>query len=277
LHFIFPSFLVGGFLLLILSSSCVASGRELICNYSTYSGTLWPTSQQCKLSSVDLSERHKTEEHSFTGTPEQKAAVTVIHFDNPLQFNFLPNQMLNDFPKLNGMDVSNCNTLKTVKSDLFTEDFGAIQYLYFGENRIATIEANAFQHLPKLKWISLTDNQLRSLPHQIFKNNPELIYIGLGGNKINSITPDFFKNLNKLQFVGLRGNQCIKKDFGCTTGSGCSVSQWELDSDLTACYNNYRNHDRCASKSGNCSDNFSLENIMKNIDLIASSATKGKL
>jgi Leucine-rich repeat (LRR) protein len=141
--------------------------------------------------------------------------------------------------------------------------------LDFYNNKIETIEANAFQHLPKLKWISFFDNRLRSLPQQLFKNNPELILIWLHSNQINSITPDFFKNLNKLQLVGFENNQCTRKLFGCWSGS-CSVTQSQLDSGLSTCYGNCRNNEECASQSGNL-DNLSSEQIEKNLDLIVAS------
>jgi hypothetical protein len=261
----------GYFLLLLILSSC-ASRRELSCSYdrdSIYSGYLWPTYNQCKVSSVDLSESFKTVEHSFSGTWVQKSAVSVVRFDKPTQIDFLPKQMLNDFPHLNGIIIADCDTLSIVKNDLFTEDFGAIQYLSLFGNKIETIEADAFQHLPKLKWIAIYQNQLRSLPHQIFKSNPELIMISFHTNQINSITPDFFKNLSKLQHVEFINSPCTKKIFGCISGS-CSVSQSELDSGLSSCHNNCLNDVECASKSGKL-DNLSAEQIEKNIDLIVAS------
>jgi hypothetical protein len=156
---------------------------------------------------------------------------------------------LNDFPQLNGIAIDRCETLKTLKSGLFTKDFDAIEYLHRqsdcnnrGSQRLPT-------QLPKLKWIALDKNQLRSLPHQIFKNNPEMVAILLQSNKINSITPDFFKTLNKLQFVDFEDNQCSNNRFGCTTGA-CLVSQPELDSGLAACYTNCLADRECAAKSG---------------------------
>jgi Leucine-rich repeat (LRR) protein len=231
---------------LLILFSC-AAGRELTCDYSSNSSsTLWPTFNKCTVSKVDLSETYKIEEHSFSGTSEQKSVVTVVRFYKPSQIKFLPKQMLNDFPRLNGIKIESCNTFTFVKDNLFTEDFGAIQYLDLGANEISTIEPNAFQHLPELKWINLGANLLRSLPHQIFKNNLELIVILLHYNQISTITPDFFENLNKLQFVGFGGNPCTRKDFGCASGS-CSVSQEELDSGLSTCFNNFRNNIECVS------------------------------
>ncbi len=256
-----------GFLLLIWSTS--VSGRELTCNYDTAWNVFWPKYTRCISNSVDLSESFKTMEHSFSGTTEMKSAASVVSFDRPSQIDFLPKQILNAFPQLNGISIKNCNTFKTVKEDLFTKDFGAIQYLDLYNNKIETIEANAFQHLPKLKWISLWNNQLTSLPQQIFKNNPELVLIWIGGNKINSITPDFFKNLNKLHRVRFDAEQCTGKSFGCDSGS-CSIAQSELDSGFTKCYNNCLNDVECASKSGKL-DKLSSEQIEKNLDLIVSS------
>jgi Leucine-rich repeat (LRR) protein len=217
-------------------------------------------------------------EHSFSGTAADKSSVTIVVFYKPSQIEFLPNQILTDFPRLNGIRIWYCKTFTTIRDSFFGQDFNVIQYLSFYRNKIATIEANAFQHLTNLKWIDLGGNQLSSLPHQIFRNNPELFAIWLPGNKINSITPDFFKNLNKLQCVYF-GNydQCTKKIFDCHTGSGsCSISQPELDSGLSSCYNNCLGDVECASKSGKL-DNLSSGQIEVNIDLIVSSGHTEKL
>jgi Leucine-rich repeat (LRR) protein len=217
------------------------------------------------MSSVDLSERYTAVEHSFTGIAEQKSAATVVGFQDATQVDFLPKEILNEFPKLNGIRIENCNTLTTIREDFFSDEFKVIQYLDLYRNKIETIETNAFQHLPNLKWIGLASNELHSLPHQLFKNNLEIIVIWLWSNNIISITPDFFKNLNKLQYVDFNPNRCIEKDFGCGTGS-CSVSQEELDSGLSACHKNCLDDSECAAKSGKL-DNLSSEQITKNLDL----------
>jgi Leucine-rich repeat (LRR) protein len=210
---------------------------------------MWPTYNQCKLNSVDLSENLKTVDHTFTGTPAQKSAATVVWFDRPSNIVFLPKQILNNFPQLDGLEISYCDTLTVVKNDLFAKDFRPIQILVLHFNKISTIEADAFEHLTQLKWISLGGNQIQTLPHQLFKNNPDLFVVWLDKNKINSITPDFFKGLNKLKHVTLQfNNQCSQKVFGCSTGS-CSVTQSELDSGLSTCYANCLNDNQCAPKS----------------------------
>jgi Leucine-rich repeat (LRR) protein len=225
---------------LLISSSLASGSLKLECNYDTiFDLDLWPEFSYCQIGSIDLSESFRAVEYSFSGTPEQKSAATAVNFFRPSQIDFVPKGILNDFPQLNGIMIRGCQSLKTVKNDLFDEDFGAIQYLDLCCNKIETVEAKAFQHLPKLKRINLNANQVRSLPHQILKNNPEIIAILLSGNKINSITPDFFKNLNKLQWVDFGGNQCTRKNFGCPTGS-CLIIQKKMNSDLATCYSNWR-------------------------------------
>jgi hypothetical protein len=231
------SFVISYFLLV---SSIGVFGQVLKCRYGNHTLPLWPAHNYCELSLVDLSEKYKNSHFSFTGTPEQKSAATTVFFNRPSNVDFLPKEILNDFPQFNSLNIHYCDTLTIIKNDLFTKDFNVIQYLHLSFNKIESIEANAFQLLTNLKWIALGDNQMQSLPHQIFRNNPEIIIMWLDGNKITSITPDFFKNLNKLQFVSLLKNQCIYGIFGCASGS-CLVTQSELDNNLSTCYSNFLN------------------------------------
>jgi hypothetical protein len=208
---------------------------------------MWPTFNQCKIEPLDLSEKFRTEVHSFSGTTAQKLAATTVWLRDLSNVDFIPKEVPTEFPNLNGILIDTC-TLPTVKNDLFKKSFHGLQYLWFYRCKIQTFEVNAFQYLVNLKWIRLDENQIESLPLQIFKNNPELIYINLEENKINSISSNFFKNLKKLQFVQLNSNLCINKDFGCSS-STCSVSQAELDSELSTCYLNCKNNMESALNS----------------------------
>jgi Leucine-rich repeat (LRR) protein len=228
---------------------------------------MWEDFNYCQLNAVDLSETFKTVEHLFSGTAEQKSAATAVYFTSPVKIEILPKQLLNDFPRLNGIVINDSDTFTTIKNGFFAKEFGAIQHLGLWNNKIETIEADAFQCLPKLKWIDLDSNQLHSLPHQIFKNNPELIAISLNRNKINSITPDFFKNLNKLRYVSFYFNQCLHKNFGCDYE--CSVSQSELESAFSHCYQNCLQDGECAPKSRNV-DNLGSKETDQNTNLTVS-------
>jgi hypothetical protein len=228
---------------------------------------MWPTHTRCKVSSVDLSASFRGQEHSFSGTSAQKLAATVVFFYESPNVDFLPKEILSEFPHLNGILIFGSN-LPTVKNNLFTSDFKKLQFLSLGANKIQTIEPDAFQHLVNLKWIGLWSNQIQTLPFQLFKKNPDLFYINLYGNNINSISSDFFKNLNKLKYVDFGRNLCINKDFGCSS-STCSVTQYELNSALSTCYSNCKNNMECSLKSGK----FEMLNpryVEANIDSIVS-------
>jgi hypothetical protein len=265
----------------LLTLDSIASGQNLKCSFGTDSFPLWPRFDYCEVGSVDLPEYYRAfDYYSFSGDSTRKSTVSVVYFGSPHQIDFVPKEILSSFPRLNGILISSCRTFTILRNNLFTENLSAIQYLNLGYNQIESIEANAFQHLTKLKWIGLAQNQLSSLPHQVFKNNPELIAIWLHRNKISSITPDFFNNLNNLQYVYFgtedqryvhfySENLCIKKNFGCSSGS-CLVSKSEMDSGLPTCYANCLNDVQCASKSGTI-DNLSPEDVKKNIDLIVKS------
>ncbi len=221
------------------------------------------------MTSVDLSERFQSQDYSFSGNFAQKLAATNVGFKSSPNVDFIPVEVLTEFPHLNGIEIARSNTFTIIKNGLFTKNFAKLQYLYLGENSIQTIEANAFQYLVSLKWISLHTNQIQSLPFPIFKNNPKLIFISLYGNKINSMNSNIFKNLKKLKFVGLAGgNVCVNKTFGCYS-SNCVVSQSDLDRDLATCYSNCKNNMECSLRSGN----FELLNpsyVEANIDAIVS-------
>jgi hypothetical protein len=218
------------------------------------------------MGSVDLSDQFKEKDHSFSGTFAQKLDVTTVRFVSSTKIDFLPNEVLVEFPHLNGIRIHSC-TLPTVKNELFTKNFNVLEYVQLDYSQIHTIEPEAFQHLIKLKWVNLYTNQIESLPFQIFKNNPELVYINLQYNKINEIDSNFFKNLNKLKFVGFTSNNlCVSKDFGCSS-STCSVSQVDLNSGLATCYSNCLKDMECSLKSGKF-DKFSSDYIKENIDSI---------
>jgi hypothetical protein len=234
-----------------MTSHC-ALGRKLSCDYDHYIDLsvdfTFSSFNYCYLNSVDLSEKFQSQNHSFSGTSEQKLAVTMVWFEKSKNIDFLPKEISQEFPNLSGMQFSN-GSFPIVRSDFFRKDFVAVIHLNLGYNKIQTIEDKAFQHLTKLKWIRLRNNQIQSLPFHIFKNNSELIYVDLRWNKINSITPDFFKNLKNLKFAEFNNNQCVDKNFGCSLKT-CSVSQAVLDKGLSDCYLNCLKDLECAFKSG---------------------------
>jgi hypothetical protein len=221
-----------------------AFGREIRCDYFTESLTLWPEHEYCGTNRVDYSAKFEPEKHSFSisSSSAQKSEMTAFYIVKSVQVDYIPLDILTEFPNLNGLGVWDCN-LPTLKSGLFRKEFKKIEYLDLERSKIESIEPEAFEYLVKLKWVNLGQNNLRSLPYRIFKNNPDLIYISLSINKIASIHPSFFDGLPNLKLVDfLYGNVCVKIKIGCET---CLITQSDLRGKLQACFDNCSNGTTC--------------------------------
>jgi hypothetical protein len=231
-------FVVAFFRFILISFVCLISGaafgRHFQCTYYTRSSILWPESKCCYTNGVDYSAKFETEKHSFYITSSQKSEIQTFLISLS-KLEFIPLDILKEFPKLNGLALSGCN-LPTLKARLFKKEFQKIQRLNLWLNKIEVIEPNAFQHLIHLKWINLYGNNLQTLPYQLFGKNPELIYVGLSSNKINSIHPNFFDGLQKLKLVDFSRNyRCFNEELGCET---CFISQANLRGKLQGCFDN---------------------------------------
>jgi hypothetical protein len=184
-----------------------AFGRQIQCAYYTASLTLWPNFKSCKTpQNTDFSAKFESEKHSFslTGSSVSKSEINTFYIegDGSQKLDFIPLDILTEFPNLNGLYITGVN-LTTLKSGLFKPDLQRIEYLFL-PGRIESIEPQAFQYLVNLKWIRLGYN-IQAFFYQFFKNNPDLIYIHFGKNKIASIHPSFFDGLNKLKLIDLSG------------------------------------------------------------------------
>jgi Leucine-rich repeat (LRR) protein len=215
--------------------SVTTSGREIECLYKKWTEVLWPNFQFCYTSDVDFSAKFEAEKHTFTGTPSQKSETTTVWIQNSAKVDFIPLDILTEFPNLNGLCVDYWS-LRTLKEGLLKQELKVIEYLWLAYNQIEVIEPKAFEHLTKLKWINLRNNKLRALPDRIFQNNPDLIYIDFDRNQISSIVPNFFDGLNKLKVINLSlNNICIQDDIGC---KDCLITQSEIKEKLKGCFGN---------------------------------------
>jgi hypothetical protein len=225
----------------------VITGRQFECSfYTSGSGeTLWPSFYYCKLFSVDFPKSYESQVRSFTGSTSEKSRATVVYFAGSSQIDFIPKQIPKEFPNLNGLIFDRCN-LTVLKNDLFSAEFVVLEFLNLMSNQIMFIEPFAFKNLKNLKWLRLWGNKIQSLPFNLFQNNPKLIYLDFKVNEINSISPNLLKNLNQLKYVDFLSNRCVRREFGCET---CSVSQSELYSGLSTCFENCLKDTDCATKS----------------------------
>jgi hypothetical protein len=214
--------------------SGAASGREIECTYGKWAEVFWPVHKHCLTRGVDYSAQFEAEKHTFTGTASEKSETTTLWIQNTPQVDFIPLDILTEFPNLNALCVDYWS-LRTLKEGLLKPELQVLEYLWLAYNQIEVVEPKAFQHLTKLKWISLHKNNLQTIPEQLFQNNPDLIYIDLDRNKISSIVPNFFDGLNKLKLIKLKYNICIKKDIGCRD---CFITQSDIQEKLQGCFGN---------------------------------------
>jgi hypothetical protein len=209
-------------------------GRELRCDYWSRGDFLWHSYQLCYLLRNDFSAKFEAEKHTFTGTPSQKSETNVVKIHWTTQVDFIPLDIVTEFPNLNGIAIEYAN-LSTVKEGFFKPELQVIEYLWLAFNQIKVIEPKAFQYLTKLQWVSLYGNRIQALPDRIFQNSPDLIYLDLDRNQINSINPNFFDGLNKFKNIELDGNVCASTRIGCES---CLITQAELKEKLQGCFGN---------------------------------------
>jgi hypothetical protein len=186
--------------------------KEYHCRWETISYQMWPSHYRCNvnLESDDLMLKDKDGESAFIGNSNDKNRATAVGFYFTHQVEFVPNEIFQAFPNLEGLVIWSCK-IPVLKEGLFTSEFKSLQYLYLGSNEIENIEKDTFVELVNLKWIALYGNRIEFLNHQLFANNPKLERINFSNNKIIAITPNFFDPLKKLIEIDLEGNECIDK------------------------------------------------------------------
>jgi hypothetical protein len=162
------------------------------------------------VSRANFSSSPVSKSFAFTGSNFDKNNATAVWFALSPSIDFIPLEIFNEFPNLNGILISRSN-LPILKEELFTDQFKIIQFLDLQYNKITQIESDVFTFLPNLKWIYL------------------------GQNKI--------VNLNNLFEVWLNQNECADSDFG-----GIHKKFITMNETLINCYSNCLNDDDCASK-----------------------------
>lgn len=210
-------------------------GRQLKCEFTTISKTMWPQHRCCLLKNADLSYVSKEEYLEFSGSNFGKQSTTAVELQLIQKVDFAPSQIFDAFPLLNGFSIKSSN-IPVLKEDLFTRSFNRIRYLNLEENGIKEIEEESFHFLPELIWIALNNNKIRSLSKNFFLSNRRLEYINFENNRIKIITSTLFENLANLKLVNLKRNKCVTRNIGC---KHCSFNKTRLHGFLETCYNQF--------------------------------------
>ncbi len=87
---------------------------------------------------VDYSADFESEKHSFTGTPEEKSEVKTFRASRSPNFDFIPLEILTEFPNLNGLAVE-FSKLPTLKAGLFKPELEKLEYLHLGYKRLSIL------------------------------------------------------------------------------------------------------------------------------------------
>jgi hypothetical protein len=167
----------------------VAFERELECEYRSQRDgyrEYWPAHKECLLTSLDLSDAHKSETHSFTGRSSDKSGVSLVNFHSSKVVDFVPAEVTREFQKLNALVFTRSN-VPIVKTGLFGRDFIDLQFLGFVVCKVQSIEAGAFIDLQNLKLIYFYGNPLKTLQFGLFRNNLKLEIARFNYNKISTI------------------------------------------------------------------------------------------
>ncbi len=134
--------------------------------------TLWPSPKCCFTSSVDYSAKFETEEHSISinifRSSVQKSEIKFFYIFASSQVDFIPLDILSEFPNLNGIIINRCD-LPTVKSGLFKEKLQKFEFLYLAHDSLEAILGR--RKLSKKTEIGDGSGMVPGVPNN-FQSNP---------------------------------------------------------------------------------------------------------
>jgi Leucine-rich repeat (LRR) protein len=191
----------------------------------------------CGVSKVDLTADAVDRKYIFNVTNNDINSIRAVSFLRCNQVEFIPKEVLQQFPSLNGLEFW-WSTIPVLRSSFFTEEFVNIEHLYFQGNRITAIESEVFKFLTKLKWVDLGRNEIQQVNENIFNDNKQLEFVSFHGNSIESMNEKLFNDLTQLKFVDLRANECTDELFGCLEDERCFTSTSLLKTKLQLCSSN---------------------------------------
>eukprot|EP00904_Undaria_pinnatifida_P010969 jgi/Undpi1/7001/HiC_scaffold_21.g09475.m1 len=114
----------------------------------------------------------------------------------------------------------NRNDLTTIPADLF-QSMGALKTLTFNNNKLSTIDVDAFSPFASsLTYLDLDIGLLESVEAGLFDNMGSLHTLYLGSNKLTSLPPDIFADLGAMTSLYLNDNSLTTLPEGIFDGLG---------------------------------------------------------
>ncbi len=114
-------------------------------------------------------------------------------------------QLIKSIDTVRLLDLGN-NKLTTIQPDAFI-GLTNLQILWLGGNQLTTIQPGAFNGLTNLQILGLNHNQLQTIQPNAFNGLGNLQDLYLDKNQLTTIQPNAFNGLGSLQYLGLNHNQ----------------------------------------------------------------------
>ncbi len=189
----------------------------------------------CVIMNETLTTSLEKEDIKFRG--EQPSITQNIIFVQS-QIEFIPSQVMRQFPKVDGIKIHKSN-FHLIDSSMF-KGVKLIKHLEFFDCNITEIDQNALADLENLEVIIFWKGILRNLTTNIFWNNKRLRKIVFTQNYIEIIHPTFFDGLNDIMEVNLEANVCINERFYIKTSIDYMKHR------LEHCFDNCRKNYECS-------------------------------
>lgn len=126
---------------------------------------------------------------------------------------FIPRHIGKKFPNLKVFVTSDCEL--TILRKFYFIGMEQVRWMDLSGNKIANIEAGAFNDLISVEWLELDRNRITTLDESIFDAMVNLEKLYLFSNEIKTLSPSTFKIPGgRLKVVGLKSNVCINDNFG---------------------------------------------------------------
>ncbi|CAG2103310.1 unnamed protein product [Medioppia subpectinata] len=127
----------------------------------------------------------------------------VLHHNN---IDSLLNTSTDLYPEIESIDLSN-NQLTTIVSNFFANHSSHLNSINLSNNRITSIEKNSFDNLTHLEVLRLSKNRISSVPKELFRKLTALKELDLSRNRLESLEGLVFHGMESLQTLKLRKNQ----------------------------------------------------------------------
>jgi Leucine-rich repeat (LRR) protein len=201
--------------------------RPISCDYN---GVKWDQKTTCFVTeqSFKVPNNDSIISYKISGSEDQKGKATAVYFEFSLKVDFVPFEIVENFPKLDAIAFTKSEIPMITKKLFGGQNFEQIKELRLNEDKIRFIENEALVDLKNLEKIDLTNNKLRSINKETFAHNEKLVEAILTGNEIKLIHPKAFFNQKNGVHVEMFGNQCFGDE------------AFDVAEDLKPCYDNWK-------------------------------------